>query len=168
MAQTTPSEVAGTKGETPFAVLVADGNEEHQILSVAALTRQGCLVRTAASGKQALHLAMTQRFDALVIGSKLRDATGIEVLHLLAERFPEIPKIFVVPPDGEEAALQAIAHPGPKPRPNGNQQRQVLTWLKCAPIEFGFTTELAQEPWGWWAEFQDLDGNGFGLWAPPT
>ena len=110
MAQTTPSEVAGTKGETPFAVLVADGNEEHQILSVAALTRQGCLVRTAASGKQALHLAMTQRFDALVIGSKLRDATGIEVLHLLAERFPEIPKIFVVPPDGEEAALQAIRY----------------------------------------------------------
>src|SRR2546426_249813 len=94
MAQTTPSEVAGTKGETPFAVLVADGNEEHQILSVAALTRQGCLVRTAASGKQALHLAMTQRFDALVIGSKLRDATGIEVLHLLAERFPEIRMIL--------------------------------------------------------------------------
>jgi len=110
MAQTTPSEVAGTKDETPFAVLVADGNEEHQILSVAALTRQGCLVRTAASGKQALHLAMTQHFDALVIGSKLRDATGIEVLHLLAERFPQIPKIFVVPPDGEEAALQAIRY----------------------------------------------------------
>src|SRR2546426_8971743 len=108
MAQTTPSEVAGTKDETSFAVLVVDGNEEHQILSVAALTRSGCLVRTAASGKQALHLAMTQRFDALVIGSKLRDATGIEVLRLLAERFPTTPMIFVVPPDGEEAALQAM------------------------------------------------------------
>ncbi|HMA34423.1 MAG TPA: VOC family protein [Chloroflexia bacterium] len=30
-----------------------------------------------------------------------------------------------------------------------------------------FTTELEQQPWGWWAEFADLDGNGFGLWAPP-
>ena len=108
MAQTTPSEVAGTKDQTPFAVLVVDGNEEHQILSVAALTRSGCLVRTAASGKQALHLAMGQRFDALVIGSKLRDATGIEVLRLLADRFPKTPMIFVVPPDGEEAALQAM------------------------------------------------------------
>jgi len=108
MAQTTPSAVAGTTGEPPFAVLVVDGNEEHQILSVAALTRSGCLVRTAASGKQALQLAMGNRFDAVVIGSKLRDATGIEVLRLLADRFPTTPMIFVVPPDGEEAALQAM------------------------------------------------------------
>ena len=108
MAQTTASAVAGTTGEPPFAVLVVDGNEEHQILSVAALTRSGCLVRTAASGKQALQLAMGNRFDAVVIGSKLRDATGIEVLRLLADRFPTTPMIFVVPPDGEEAALQAM------------------------------------------------------------
>ncbi len=108
MAQTTPSAVAGTTGEPPFAVLVVDGNEEHQILSVAALTRSGCLVRTAASGKQALQLAMGHRFDAVVIGSKLRDATGIEVLRLLADRLPATPMIFVVPPDGEEAALQAM------------------------------------------------------------
>src|SRR2546421_11690488 len=108
MAQTPPSAVAGTTGEPPFAVLVVDGNEEHQILSVAALTRSGCLVRTAASGQQALQLAMGNRFDAVVIGSKLRDATGIEVLRLLADRFPTTPMIFVVPPDGEEAALQAM------------------------------------------------------------
>src|SRR5437016_2838287 len=64
--------------------------------------------RTAASGKQALQLAMGNRCDAVVIGSKLRDATGIEVLRLLADRFPTTPMIFVVPPDGEEAALQAM------------------------------------------------------------
>jgi len=109
MAQTTPSEVAGAKGEPPVAVLVIDGNEEHQILSVAALTRKGWIVRTAASGKQALQLAVKERFDAVVVGSKLRDVTGVEVLRLLSERFPEVPKIFVVPPDGEEAALQAMA-----------------------------------------------------------
>jgi len=109
MAQTTSSEVAGAKGEAPVAVLVIDGNEEHQILSVAALTRKGWIVRTAASGKHALQLAIKGRFDAVVVGSKLRDTTGVEVLRLLSERFPEVPKIFVVPPDGEEAALQAMA-----------------------------------------------------------
>src|SRR5438874_10536731 len=108
MAQTTRPEVPRPSGAPPFAVLVIDGNEEHQILSVAALTRRGGLVRTAASGRQALQLAMGQHFDVLVIGSKLRDSTGVEVLQLLAERFPTIPKIFVVPPDGEEAALQAL------------------------------------------------------------
>src|SRR5213592_1617836 len=108
MAQTTRPEVPRPSGAPPFAVLVIDGNEEHQILSVAALTRRGGLGRTAASGRQALQLAMAHPFDVLVIGSKLRDSTGVEVLKLLAERFPTIPKIFVVPPDGEEAALQAL------------------------------------------------------------
>src|SRR5213592_4313460 len=108
MAQTTRPEVPRPSGVPPFAALVIDGNEEHQILSVAALTRRGGLVRTAASGRQALQLAMAHPFDVLVIGSKLRDSTGVEVLKLLAERFPTIPKIFVVPPDGEEAALQAL------------------------------------------------------------
>src|SRR5436305_3179277 len=108
MAQTTPPDAPRPAGPPPFALLVIDGNEEHQILSVAALTRRGGLVRTAASGRQALQLAMGQHFDVLVIGSKLRDSTGVEVLQLLAERFPTIPMIFVVPPDGEEAALQAL------------------------------------------------------------
>ncbi|MCI4371057.1 MAG: PAS domain-containing protein, partial [Thermoplasmata archaeon] len=108
MAQTTPSEVAGTKTEPPYAVLVIDGNEEHQILSVAALTRKGWIVRTAASGKQGLQLALANRFDAVLIGSKLRDTSGTEVVRALAERLPALPKIFVVPPMGEEAALKAL------------------------------------------------------------
>lgn len=108
MAQISPSEVAGATGGAPLAVLVIDGNEEHQILSVAALTRRRWSVRTAASGKQGLQIAIAGHFDAIVLGSKLRDASGLEVLRLLAERLPQIPKIFVVPPEGEEAALQAM------------------------------------------------------------
>jgi signal transduction histidine kinase len=108
MAQTASSEVPRAEADPPFSVLVIDGNEEHQILSVAALARTGAIVRTAASGQQALKLAIANRFDAFVIGSKLRDATGIEVLRLLRDRFPAVPKIFVVPPDGEEAAVRAM------------------------------------------------------------
>src|SRR5438309_5412297 len=43
MAQPTPSAVAATTGEPPFAALVVVGNGEHQIPSMAALTRSGCL-----------------------------------------------------------------------------------------------------------------------------
>ena len=28
------------------------------------------------------------------------------------------------------------------------------------------TTEAEHQPWGWWAEFTDPDGNEFGIWAP--
>jgi transposase len=42
--------------------------------------------------------------------------------------------------------LQARPHPGPKSRLNKNQARQVLSWLKKAPSEFGFPTELWTAP----------------------
>src|SRR3989441_6570248 len=108
MAQTTPSEVAGANSAAPVAVLVVDGNEDHQILSIAALTRKGWIVRTAASRKQGLQLALSYHFDAVVIGSKLRDGSGIELLRALGGRLPGTPIIFVVPLGGEEAALQAM------------------------------------------------------------
>jgi len=108
MAQTTPSEVTGANSAAPVAVLVVDGNEDHQILSIAALTRKGWIVRTAASRKQGLQLALAYHFDAVVIGSKLRDGNGIELLRGLGGRLPGTPIIFVVPLGGEEAALQAM------------------------------------------------------------
>src|SRR2546425_804460 len=108
MAQTTPSEIAGANSAAPVAVLVVDGNEDHQILSVAALTRKGWIVRTAGSRKQGLQLALSYHFDAVVIGSKLRDGSGIELLRSLGGRLPGTPIIFVVPLGGEEAALQAM------------------------------------------------------------
>jgi PAS domain S-box-containing protein len=108
MAQTTPSEIAGANSAAPVAVLVVDGNEDHQILGVAALTRKGWIVRTAASRKQGLQLALSYHFDAVVIASKLRDGNGIELLRALGGRLPGTPIIFVVPLGGEEAALQAM------------------------------------------------------------
>ncbi len=108
MAQTTRSEIAVANSAAPAAVLVVDGNEDHQILSVAALTRKGWIVRTAGSKKQGLQLALSYHFDAVVIGSKLRDGNGIELLRALGGRLPGTPIIFVVPLGGEEAALQAM------------------------------------------------------------
>src|SRR2546422_7844909 len=104
MAQTTPSEVAGANSAAPVAVLVVDGNEDHQILSIAALTRKGWIVRTAASRKQGLQLALEDHFDAIGIGSKLRDGSGIELLRALGGRVPGSPIIFSALVGGEQAA----------------------------------------------------------------
>src|SRR2546427_8289752 len=108
MAQTTPSEVAGANSAAPVAVLVVDGNEDHQILSIAALTRKGWIVRTAASRKQGLQLALEYHFDAVVIGSKLRDGSGIELLRALGGPPPRPPVHFVLPLGGDKAALQGM------------------------------------------------------------
>lgn len=44
------------------------------------------------------------------------------------------------------AGLAARPHTGPKPRLNKSQARQVLSWLKKPPSEFGFATELWTAP----------------------
>src|SRR5213596_2668297 len=119
MAQTTPSEVTGANSAAPVAVLVVDGNEDHQILSIAALTRKGWIVRTAGTRKQGLQLALEYHFDAIAIGSKLRDGNGIELLRALGGRLPGTPIIFVVPLGGEEAALKRWS-----PEPNRTSSRR--------------------------------------------
>lgn len=48
--------------------------------------------------------------------------------------------------DGGDEALSAKTQRGAKPKLNGNQQRQVLSWLKRSPSEFGFDTELWTGP----------------------
>lgn len=45
-----------------------------------------------------------------------------------------------------EAGLAAVPHKGPKPRLNKTQERQVVSWLKKPPSEFGFPTELWTAP----------------------
>jgi len=48
--------------------------------------------------------------------------------------------------DTNGPGLAAKPHPGPKPRLNKNQARQVLSWLKKPPSGFGFATELWTAP----------------------
>ena len=108
MAQTTPSPAAQPKPVPARTVLVIDGNEEHAILSVTALGRKGYRVSSADTGKEGVRMALARPFDAIVLGHKLRDSTGIEVLRILVDKLPRTPKIFVVAPDAEDAALRAM------------------------------------------------------------
>lgn len=107
MAQVTPP-LADTSSPKGAIVLLVDGNEEHQILSVAALGRQGFRVAVADSGREALRLATARLFDAIVVAHKPKDAPGIEVLRLLHERRPGVPKIFLVPEGADDLALRGM------------------------------------------------------------
>ncbi|OGS49026.1 MAG: hypothetical protein A3K68_01920 [Euryarchaeota archaeon RBG_16_68_13] len=103
----TPSTVASSDLQGA-AILVIDGNEEHQILSVAALGRRGFRVSVADSGREGLQLASSQEYDAIVLAHKPKDAAGIDVLRSLQERFPQVPKIFLVPSGADDLALRGL------------------------------------------------------------
>ncbi len=95
--------------ETDLAVLVIEPNEEHQVLSTMALGRRGFRVTIAGTGREGLRVALSQRFDAVVLDSKLRDLPAFDVLSVLAERLPEVPKVFVITSGQETTAVRALA-----------------------------------------------------------
>ncbi len=91
------------------AVLVIEPNEEHQVLSTMALGRRGFRVTIAGTAREGMRLALSQTFQAVVLDYKVRDMPALEVLAVLAERRPEVPKIFVVASGQEPIAVRALA-----------------------------------------------------------
>ena len=91
------------------AVLVIEPNEEHQVLSTMALGRRGFRVTVAGTGREGLRLALSHRFDVIVLDFKLRDVPAFDVLSVLAERVPDVPKIFVVTAGQEQTAVRALS-----------------------------------------------------------
>ncbi len=91
------------------AVLVIEPNEEHQVLSTMALGRRGFRVTIAGTGREGLRVALSAPYDVIVLDSKLRDMPAFDVLSVLAERSPDVPKIFVIAAGQEQIAVRALA-----------------------------------------------------------
>ena len=108
MVQTAPVPTAEPRAPEPATILVVEGNEEHQVLSVAALGRRGFRVSVADTGAEALRLLQRHPFQAVVLSSKLRDASGLEVLRSLVQVRSDVPVVFVVPEGSEEIAVRAM------------------------------------------------------------
>ena len=108
MALTSRKEPAAAAPERELAVLVIDPNEEHQVLSTMALGRRGFRVTVAGTAREGLRVALSQSFEAIVLDIRVRDMPALEVLSVLAERLPEVPKVFVVASGQESTAVRAL------------------------------------------------------------
>ncbi len=108
MAVTTAKETKEAGSEKEPAILIIDPNEEHQVLSTVALGRRGFRVTIAGTAREGLRLALSQPFALIVLDLKVRDMPALEVLAVLRDRIPEVPKILVVPAGQEQSAVRAL------------------------------------------------------------
>lgn len=109
MALTARGESKNGHAGPEAAVLVIEPNEEHQVLSTMALGRRGFRVTIAGTAREGVRVALSQHFAAIVLDVRVRDMPALEVLSLLAERLPDVPKIFVVSAGQEATAVRALA-----------------------------------------------------------
>jgi PAS domain S-box-containing protein len=109
MALVTSKDAKESASNQESAVLVIDPNEEHQVLSTMALGRRGFRVTIAGTAREGLRIALSQPFQAIVLDLKVKDLPALEVLSVLRERIPDVPKILVVAVGQEQIAVHALA-----------------------------------------------------------
>ena len=93
-------------------VLVVDDEENISFLVASALQREGMDVRTAATGREVLDLAIAWRPDAIVLDVMLPDLDGFAVMRQLRDRGYTVPVIFLTARDRLEDRIQGLSDGG--------------------------------------------------------
>ncbi|MYI74035.1 MAG: sigma-54-dependent Fis family transcriptional regulator, partial [Acidobacteria bacterium] len=77
------------------SVLIVDDEEVMRDVLESLLVREGCRVRLAASGEEAIEAAEAESLDVAIVDVMLPDINGIEVLERLKGIDPELPVVMI-------------------------------------------------------------------------
>ena len=96
----------------PVRVLVVDDEATSTDLLAMALRYEGCEVRTAATGQDAIRTAAQFRPDAIILDVMLPDLSGLEVLRRVRSARPDIPVLFLTARDAVEDRVAGLTAGG--------------------------------------------------------
>ena len=101
---------AGFMADKPKILIIEDQPEVLRMMTLV-LTRAGCEVQTAPSGKEGMQLARQQEKDLILLDIDLPDIGGFEICRRLKEdpRVSGIPVIFVTGRNCEESRRRGLA-----------------------------------------------------------
>ncbi|HEU4400700.1 MAG TPA: response regulator, partial [Candidatus Polarisedimenticolia bacterium] len=89
-------------------VLLAEADGEFVRLATGALSRAGHRLVAVDRGATALERLRAQAFDLAIIGLRLPDTGGIELLEAMKTASPETPVVIVAADPGVDAAIAAL------------------------------------------------------------
>src|SRR5262249_51960921 len=90
------------------ALLVVDDDQVARELLAETLGREGCRVRVAGGGEEALRLAGAEPFDMALVDLRMPDVDGLAVLKKLARIQPDLPVVILTAFATIETAIQAV------------------------------------------------------------
>jgi two-component system, OmpR family, response regulator len=97
---------------TSVRVLVVDDEATLAELVTMALRYEGWEVRSAGTGMAAVRVAREFRPDVVVLDVMLPDLSGLDVLHRLRERAPNLPVLFLTAKDAVEDRIAGLTAGG--------------------------------------------------------
>ncbi|WP_424212664.1 response regulator transcription factor [Streptomyces sp. BI20] len=96
----------------PCRILVVDDEASLSELLSMALRYEGCQVRTACDGADALKVSRDFRPDAVILDMMLPDMDGLVVLGQLRRQFPQVPVLFLTAKDSVEDRIAGLTAGG--------------------------------------------------------
>src|SRR6188474_1506485 len=89
-------------------ILIIDDEASLRQTLARILQRAGFDVTTAASGKEGLALVSEHPFDLLYLDIRMPDMSGLELLKIIHEKFPELPVILFTAQPDLNSAVEAL------------------------------------------------------------
>jgi two-component system OmpR family response regulator len=111
-ANTSSRGVGETAAGGSVRVLVVDDEPTLAELVTMALRYEGWDVRSAGTGMTAVRVAREFRPDVVVLDVMLPDLSGLDVLHRLRERAPNLPVLFLTAKDAVEDRIAGLTAGG--------------------------------------------------------
>lgn len=89
-------------------ILIIDDEASLRQTTARILQRAGFEVTTAASGKEGLALVSQHPFDLVYLDIRMPDMTGLDVLKIIHEKFPDLPVILFTAQPDVNSAIEAL------------------------------------------------------------
>jgi two-component system NtrC family sensor kinase len=114
LPQTEEDEGRPVRTAVPFHILVVDDEQDVREALVTQLGRLGCRVDSTSTAEEALRLAKTGGYDALLVDIRLQGASGLELHEDLAEKRPDQARrvVFMSGDYTNEELLQSVRETG--------------------------------------------------------
>ena len=94
--------------ENTARILVVDDEEGMRDFLSILLQKEGYMVKTAKSGEEALFILEQERFDLVITDLRMPKITGLDVLHRIKEKDPEIGVVMITAYASTETAVDAM------------------------------------------------------------
>jgi two-component system, OmpR family, phosphate regulon sensor histidine kinase PhoR len=95
-------------GADPVSVLVVDDEQGIRQGSKRIIDRMGCRALTAKTGEEGLEIVEREAVDIVLLDLKMPGMDGMEVLHTLQEKFPQVLVIVITGFATIETAIEAM------------------------------------------------------------
>ncbi|NPV57538.1 MAG: response regulator transcription factor [Anaerolineae bacterium] len=96
------------KPKYPSRILIVDDEKSTRLVIGRALQLSGYLIDTAENGKQALERLETTCYDVMLLDLKMPEVSGIQVMDVVRERYPELKMIVLTAHASLDSAITAV------------------------------------------------------------